>query len=485
MKDKNINNLIIIFGITITLLIANSYMPEGVEILGFEIKQVDFLGDIRSDDFYDDESVDDEYYEEDDDEYLDSESENDTSFLGEYPRYNLAAIIDMKIITEFVTSEIDKLSNNYMLQSSNNGSGNLSGNLLQLDKFFSALKETKTKQLRIAHYGDSALEGDLITADLRELFQKKFGGEGVGFLPITSLDTQFRKTTDLSFSKDWTTATLFSRNKDRLPLGINGHVFVDSVGSWVEMKTNKRYKTVRKFDVAKLYYTEAKSNTKINYYLNGKEAVAKTLNSGKGLKVLEINKDNSKSIKFEFPKNESAYFYGVSLESKNGVYIDNYALRGNSGVDLKKISKESLKNFQKELDYKLVILEFGLNILSGKRTNFTRYEKNMVKIIKNMKAAMPGASFILIGVHDKCIKKGSKFLTDPAVIKLVEAQKRIAEKSDIAFWNLFEAMGGKNSMVKWVNANPPRAFKDYIHFNDVGAKMEAEMIFDELMKKFN
>jgi len=491
MKDNNINNLLIIFGIAITLLIANSYMPEGVEILGYELKQVDFLCDIRSDDFYDNDSGDDEYYDEDNDEYFeddedfDDEGTNDTSLLKEKPRYNLAAIINVNIITEFVTSEIYKLSNNYLQQSPSSAGEHLSGNIKQLSKFFESLKNVKSKQIRIAHYGDSALEGDLITSDLRELFQKKFGGEGVGFLPITSQDTKFRKTTDLSFSDDWTTATLFSRNKDKLPLGINGHVFVNSAGSWVEMKTNRRYKTVRKFDVAKLFYTKAKNKAVVKYSLNGKAAVSKSLSTGKNLKVLEIKKENSKSIKFEFPQNESAYFYGVSLESNKGIYIDNYALRGNSGVDLKKIKTEFLKKFQKELDYKLVILEFGLNILSANKTNFSRYEKNMVKIVKEMKEAMPEASFILIGVHDKCIKKGSSFITDPTVLKLVEAQKSLAEKSDIAFWNLFEAMGGKNSMVEWVNANPPRAFKDYIHFNDVGSKMEAEMLFEELMTNFN
>lgn len=485
MKDKNANNLLIVFGITILLLIANSYVPEGVEILGFEIKQVDFLSDIRSDDFYDDDSYEDEYYEEEDNEYFDDdESENDTSFLEGKPRYDIAAIINIKIITEFIASEIDKLSNNYLQPSSISKGGNLDGNLKQLNKFFSALKKAKHKQVRIAHFGDSTLEGDLISSDLRELFQTKFGGNGVGMLPITSHDTKFRKTTDLSFSDDWSTATVFSGNKDRLPVGINGHVFVNSDGSWVKMKTNNRYKTVRKFDIAKLFYSNAKSKAKINYSLNGKGAVTKSLSSGKGLKVLEIKKEGSKSIKIEFPKNESAYYYGVSLESNNGVFVDNYALRGNSGVDLKKISTEYLKYFQKEMDYKLIILEFGLNILSGRKTNFTQYEKNMVKIIKKMKKAMPGASFILVGVHDKCIKKGSKFITDPAVLKLVETQKSIADKADIAFWNLFDAMGGENSMIEWVNSNPPRAFKDYIHFNDIGAKKEAKMLFAELMKKY-
>ncbi len=484
MKDQNKNNLLIVFGITLILLIANSYMPDGLEILGLEIKQVDFLSDIRSDDFYDDDSIEDDYYEEEDDsEYFDDEeSENDTSVLEEKPRYNFAAIINTKILSEFFSSEIDKLSSIYNLPSPVRG-GHLNGNLKQLDKFFKALKKSKNRQVRIAHYGDSTLEGDLISSDLRELFQKKFGGQGVGLIPITSHDSKFRKTTDLSFSDDWTTATV-SRNKKRLPLGINGHVFVNADGSWVSMKTNNRYKTVRKFDVAKLFYSEAGSNSKVTYSLNGKSAVTKSLSKSKGLQVLEIKKTGSKSIKFDFPKKESALYYGVSLEGENGVYIDNYALRGNSGVDLKKISTEYLKDFQKEMDYKLVILEFGLNILSGRKTVFTKYEKDMVKIIKKMKKAMPGASFILVGAHDKCIKKGSKFLTDPAVFKLVKAQKNIAKKADIAFWNLFEAMGGENSMVDWVNANPPRAFKDYIHFNDIGAKKEAGMIFDELMKKY-
>ncbi len=491
MKDSNKNNLLIIFSITIILLIANSYVPDGVKIFGYEIKQVDFLSDIRTDDFYDDDSYEDEYnedeydeYDEGDEDFFDDESENDTSFLEGKPQYNLASILNLNVITGFLDSEIDKLSNNYMLPSQKNRGGNLSGNVKQLNKFFSSLKRAKNKQIRIAHYGDSTLEGDLISADLRELFQKKFGGNGVGLLPITSHDAKFRKTTDLSFSDDWITETVFSRNKDRLPLGINGHVFVNSDGSWVKMKTNNRYKTVRKFDIAKLFYSEAKSNAKVSYTLNGKGAVTKSLNAGKGLKILEIKSEGSKSIKFEFPKKESAYYYGVSLESKSGVYIDNYALRGNSGVDLKKISDKYLKDFQKEMDYKLVILEFGLNILSGRKTNFKKYERDMVKIIKRMKKVMPEASFLLVGVHDKCIKKGSKFITDPTVLKLIKAQKSIADKADIAFWNLFEAMGGENSMVEWVNANPPRAFKDYIHFNDVGAKKEAEMLFAELMKKY-
>ncbi|PKL81788.1 MAG: hypothetical protein CVV24_13420, partial [Ignavibacteriae bacterium HGW-Ignavibacteriae-3] len=79
----------------------------------------------------------------------------------------------------------------------------VTGNVKQLSYFFDALKNSKSKTVRIAHYGDSAIEGDLITADLRESFQSKFGGNGVGWLGITSQDITFRQTTKHSFSDNW------------------------------------------------------------------------------------------------------------------------------------------------------------------------------------------------------------------------------------------------------------------------------------------
>ena len=47
-----------------------------------------------------------------------------------------------------------------------------------LDSFFAALLRQRTEggTVRIAYFGDSIVEGDLITQDLRASFQKAFGG---------------------------------------------------------------------------------------------------------------------------------------------------------------------------------------------------------------------------------------------------------------------------------------------------------------------
>ena len=191
-----------------------------------------------------------------------------------------------------------------------------------------------------------------------------------------------------------------------------------------------------------------------------------------------------KNLRIEFPESDQGYFYGVSLENGNGVYVDNFPLRGNSGVDLQYIPDSVLKEFRQYLDYNLIILQFGLNVAGSIKRNYSWYEREMGKVINKLKDTFPQASILMISVHDKSMKRGSSFITDPSIFKLLKAQQNIAVETKIAFWNLFEAMGGKNSMPEWVDANPPLAFKDYIHFNNEGAKKIGDMLSEALISAY-
>ena len=51
----------------------------------------------------------------------------------------------------------------------------------------------------------------------------------------------------------------------------------------------------------------------------------------------------------------------------------------------------------------------------------------------------------------------------------------------ICFWDLYEAMGGKNSMVAWVNKG--LAQKDYTHFSFKGAKYVGEMFYEAIIQE--
>lgn len=75
--------------------------------------------------------------------------------------------------------------------------------LLHLDAKLLALKQGKKTKIRIAYIGDSMIEGDQITKKLRELLQAIFGGNGVGFVPVTSNVANFRSTISYEFSENW------------------------------------------------------------------------------------------------------------------------------------------------------------------------------------------------------------------------------------------------------------------------------------------
>ncbi len=76
------------------------------------------------------------------------------------------------------------------------------------------------------------------------------------------------------------------------------------------------------------------------------------------------------------------------------------------------------------------------------------------------------------------MKRGGTYQTSPDIPILVNAQSDMAKTTGSAFWNLFEAMGGLDSMKSFVHASPPLASKDYTHFNAAGASKIAMMLLD-------
>ena len=102
-------------------------------------------------------------------------------------------------------------------------------NLGGLSSFLAALRQTKAdgSPVRIAYFGDSMIEGDLITGDLRNSLQTAFGGSGVGYVPINSITADFRATIHQTFSPDWYEYNLVSdKLPAKCPLGISGHAFL-------------------------------------------------------------------------------------------------------------------------------------------------------------------------------------------------------------------------------------------------------------------
>ena len=53
-----------------------------------------------------------------------------------------------------------------------------------LQAFYASLADAGTKKIRVVHYGDSQIEEDRMTQQIRETLQAAYGGSGVGLVPL-------------------------------------------------------------------------------------------------------------------------------------------------------------------------------------------------------------------------------------------------------------------------------------------------------------
>ncbi|KAB2909889.1 MAG: GDSL-type esterase/lipase family protein [Ignavibacteriales bacterium] len=424
-----------------------TYIPEGIEVGPFSSKKIDVISEIRVDG---------------------TALNNDGQVNG-----SLGDVYGIFMKSDVLTE--NHYNSFYQIGGENQAKVPISGNTSQLKSFATALKSAKSKQVRIAYFGDSAIEGDNICADFREALQSKYGGQGVGFVAITTQDKSFRGSTKLDFSSNWE-SQLVTQGNPKNGAGISGGVFIPKNGSWVKYETTWRYKTVRNFDVVKLFYSNGSGS--FNYEFDRGGSYSAPFKTGSGVQMTEITLKGSKSFKLTATKDKQALLYGVSLESGNGVYVDNFPLRGDDGNALKRIPKANLTAFNKLLGYDLVILSFGLNSVD-KVKNPSSYEKEFAEVVNYVKSAMPGVPILIVGVGDKGKKVGTSFQTNDNVLKLVDVQKNVATRTGVAFWDLFAAMGGKGAMERWAKDKLTTA--DMTHLSAEGYKKVAGMLYDALM----
>ena len=144
-----------------------------------------------------------------------------------------------------------------------------------------------------------------------------------------------------------------------------------------------------------------------------------------------------------------------------------------------------LKEMYDDLQVKLLILQFGGNVVPYISDNYVYYERWFYRELSKLKSLMPDLSIIVIGVADMSVKEKDIYTTYPNLEHIRDALKNAAFSADCAFWDMYSAMGGKNSMPSWVFARPSLASSDFVHFNERGARVLAEMFYNAFMHDYN
>lgn len=339
-----------------------------------------------------------------------------------------------------------------------------------LDTFFCALSRIKKNNeiVRVAYFGDSFIEGDVMLEDLRDTLQKVYGGRGVGYVPITSMVAGFRETIVHSFS-NFKTYSVIDKSFSPVPIGFSGMTFVPEPENFVSYRPAVRRRFLNFFYDIRLFYGKC-GGSEFHYTLNGSGSKQAVLKGNNAVNVYNIPGDSIRSVSFRFSADKDLKLYGTSFEGGPGIYIDNFSVRGNSGYGLMRTPESIFNQIDSIQKYKLIVLHFGLNVVAHGCIKYDWYKKVMDKVIAHVKKCFPHTSILLVSVSDRSTKINGEYATMPEVPLLLETQRELASNNKIAFWNLYDAMGGENSMVRFVENKPPLANRDYTHLNFKGAR---------------
>lgn len=348
---------------------------------------------------------------------------------------------------------------------------------------FQALDSSKNydKIVRIIHYGDSQLEMDRISDMLRSQLQEIFGGYGTGILPAiqpipTRTVNQFASGGLTRNSINDSTRTGLGHRR----FGLMGSVCTLNGSAQINFKTTKTtFENTQNYNKIRVLY---KNNAgTFNVKLQQKDKIVfseKNDSVSKFPQVMQIKLD-SLSNKGTLILSGNADIYGFSLEGNRGVVVDNVPLRGSSGDFFTQLDSISYTDGLRLMDTRLIILQYGGNampaITNQKKVDF--YASLMDKQIKFFIKAFPKSKILYIGPSDASKKVKGQFQTLPFLPELNTALKNTALSNGIAYWDLYQTMGGNGSMIEWVKAKPSLANSDYIHFSQKGANLVGEMLF--------
>lgn len=371
-----------------------------------------------------------------------------------------------------------------------------------LERFFEKLNTAagSKKKIHILHYGDSQIEGDRMTGFMRERLQNQFGGNGPGLVPANNVYNTFAFIQN--YSENFKRYTCFGGDKlNNRKYGVMGSAarFTkecrDSTEianentvktGWIELAASSQaFGRSRSFNTVKMYYNSCIKPCAVNVYENGNLIHQDSLKADGKSHIFRLTFPGTPGkLKFEFTGTISPNISNFTLEGDYGVQMSNIGMRGSSGTIFGSMDRGVVSEAMNDLGVELIIMQFGGNSVpsfkdsSGVR-NYASYFKGQLNTLKSIR---PSAAIIVIGPSDMSKMTDGIYETYPLLPYCVEQMKKASLEAGAGYWDLYDAMGGKNSMPAWVNKG--LAGNDYIHFSNGGARMAAQLFYDALIAEY-
>lgn len=423
--------------------------------------------------------------------------------------------------------------------------GNHIYNAKVLESVFQKLNENETasnQKINIVHIGDSHIQGDLMTNEIRKKLQEKFGNAGRGFVfPYQLAKTNGSYNERFYSNRTWESYRNISPAK-KYPVGLSGiGLWRDNAGFVIELNVkDKAYKfnsihiitpqNQKMFDLALSSKTNIIQSTEpkvITHKIKKGEAIS-IIADKYNISVTEIKKANglksnniragrilriptketrpkniktSEYVPLDLTSDSFSYYYnsekaldkiylipnkeaadyelsGIVLE-KNAPGVT-YSGIGVNGAKFSDYNKYPLFFEQlKSLHPDLLIFSLGTNE-SYDNMEASGYVRELREFISNLKEQKIDVPIIVM-TPPPSLHRGRK--PNVYVKDYAERINSIAEKEDFAVWDLYDEFGGINGVRKLRSEG--LIGPDFVHYSKKGYQKQGKLFTEAFLRAYD
>lgn len=339
------------------------------------------------------------------------------------------------------------------------------------------------RTIRILHYGDSQIEMDRMTDRIRAYAQREYGGGGPGLVPILqtipSRSVSQWASGDLAIQSSYGFDSLVSyrANGNYGPMTRCLRLAGTATAGFDATKHRELPPSFARFSDVTMIFNNRPGPLSVTLNAGGRQFESNS--SDEGVQAFSWHTDTVVA-RLRFTLRGTADIYGVMIDDGPGVAVDNIAMRGCSGQQFTMINADQLAAAYRHMDVGLIILQFGGNsvpYIKGDQSLKT-YTDNLGRQIDRLHEACPNALILFVGPSDMCASVDGELRTYPFLPTMVEGLRKMANEHGAAYWSIYHAMGGRNSMKVW--ASNGLAGADYIHFSQKGVDLMGDRFVEAL-----
>ncbi len=231
------------------------------------------------------------------------------------------------------------------------------------------------------------------------------------------------------------------------------------------------------FNKLRVYY----ENKGVNYIVSVDSSILKKSLKTDDYFEFELNQHvDSLKVTVEKEKNASGSFtlFGMTTEAAPNGFL--YHSIGVNGAHIPAFLRCQLFEEQlAELKPDLVILGLGINDAYGRRFSTDKFEANYGELIARIRRAAPETAIIFTTNNDSYLYR--RYVNKNG-LKVQKSMFKLSAKYNTGVWDMFEVMGGLNSIVLWEKNGLAR--HDKIHFTREGYLTLGDLFFNALIKNF-